>query len=82
MLNVINGSPADPLPVFEAILDKAHNLCGAAVGSLMTFDGEHFRAVAIYGFPERHAAMVRRPFRPNSHLRLLMGGERLIHIAE
>jgi two-component system, NtrC family, sensor kinase len=82
VLNVINGSPADPLPVFEAILDKAHNLCGAAVGSLMTFDGEHFRAVAIHGFPERHAAMVRRPFRPNSHLRLLMGGERLIHIAD
>ena len=82
VLQVINTSPGNLVPVFEAILDKAHSLCGAVVGSLLIYDGKHFHAEATHGQPEEVTAILRRPFLPNIFLRRLVVGEHLVHIPD
>jgi len=83
VLQVINRSPGDVTPVFDAILEKAHTLCGAARGSLVSYDGKRFRAIATRGLPEAFDEVMRRgfPFIPSSPAGQLARGE-YVHILD
>ena len=57
VLQVINASPGDLRPVFNALLEKAMRLCGAAFGSLYTYDGTRFHSAAQLGVPTAYSAV-------------------------
>ena len=85
ILQVINASPGKLEPVFEAMVDKALGLCGAAFGSLWTYDGKGMNAVALRGVPPFFAEFLTRAPHPvgsdSAHGRLLRG-EPVVHITD
>jgi signal transduction histidine kinase len=84
ILEVINRSPGDLGPVFDAILEKAHTLCGATRGTLFLFDGLTFRGAAVHGYPEDFAEQLRRGVGVSQTAAFapLVAGDRLAHFPD
>jgi class 3 adenylate cyclase/predicted component of type VI protein secretion system len=82
VLQVINSSPGDLAPVFDAMLEKAMRLCEAAFGILATYDGGQFRTAAVQGIPAAFAkfrGQNRPSFGPGTGPARILAGERVIH---
>ena len=84
VLEVINRSRGDLVPVFDAMLEKATRLCEAPYGTLFTYDGECFHAAAMRGVPEAFADSLHAPIRPvpGAALDRMVRGERFSHFAD
>jgi GAF domain-containing protein len=85
VLGVINSSPGDLTPVFDAMLEKATQLCEAPFGHLRTWDGERFHLGASHGEPEFCEWFQQRgPIRPDRDAPLgrILAGERVVHFAD
>jgi class 3 adenylate cyclase len=85
VLQVINSSPGDLAPVFDAMLEKAIRLCEATYGGLQTFNGECFNLVASRG-GRRYDELASHlgPFRPErgSTVERLVHGEAVVHLPD
>ena len=85
VLSVISGSFGDLVPVFNAMLGKAMDLCAADFGVLNTFDGELFHTAATRGLPPAYDEYRRSQpleYGPGTAPARLLQGEPIVEILD
>jgi two-component system, NtrC family, sensor kinase len=85
VLSVISSSAGDLVPVFDAMLGKAMQLCGADFGVLNTFDGELFHTAATRGLPPAYDKYRRSQpleYGPGTAPARLLQGEPIVEIPD
>jgi two-component system NtrC family sensor kinase len=84
VLKVISSSPGELEPVFEAMLANATRICAAKFGSLVLFEGNMYRRVALHNAPaafvEEQAREPVRPLAASPTLSRVAGTKQVIHI--
>src|SRR5439155_15494821 len=80
VLEVINSSPGELGPVFEAMLEKATRLCEGTQGILWTYDGEILRPAATFGLAAEFADFLSKLVRRGAGTPIgrILRGERLV----
>ena len=85
VLQVINSSPGDLAPVFDAMLANAMRLCEAAFGILLVSDGSNFRTAALHGVPPAMAEFLSHTQREAGRytaIGRMLKGEDVVHFED
>ena len=86
VLQVISSSPGELDAVFQAMLENATRICKASFGTLLLYDGDAFRHVALHNAPQAWAAEQQRdPVPPRHAARVLYrvaDTRQIAHIAD
>src|SRR5437660_2898056 len=86
VLEIINSSPGDLAPVFDAMLEKATRLCEAAFGIMNTYDDGQYKAVALHRVPPALEEVFLDPATPqpapNSPPMRLTRGEDVVNVED
>ncbi|WGD49666.1 GAF domain-containing protein [Bradyrhizobium sp. CB1650] len=85
VLSVISRSTGDLARVFDAMLGKAMQLCGASFGVLNTYDGAQFHTAATYGLTPAYDEFRRKmplDYGPATAPVRLLKGEAFVEIAD
>ncbi|HWB49061.1 MAG TPA: GAF domain-containing protein [Stellaceae bacterium] len=85
VLGVINSSPGNLTPVFDTMLKRAVQLCEAAFGHLIIYDGERFSPVSAIGEPQIVEWLKQRgPVKPGAGTTMerIVRGERVVQIED
>jgi GAF domain-containing protein len=83
VLEVINASPGNLAPVFDAMLERAVRLSESAFGMMNLYENNRFKGVALRGVPPGILSWEAAP-QPGPHnaLTRLVNGEDVVHIED
>jgi GAF domain-containing protein len=85
VLEVINASPGELQPVFDAMLERAVRLTESAFGMMSVYEEERFRSVAFHDVPDglRELWTTAPPTPgPQNALTRLINGEDVVHVED
>ena len=86
VLQVISSSQGELEPVFQAMLENATRICEATFGSMLLYDGDAFRRVAIHNAPSPFAKLNETAplirIQGNPTLTRLVETKRVMHVAD
>ena len=89
VLNIINSSPSDLAPVFDAMVERALRLCRANYGGMGIFEGDHYRVSSFRGvipqqWAEQWAEFISKPVHVvhGSAPDRIRHGDEIVHIPD
>ncbi|MFL5100041.1 MAG: GAF domain-containing protein, partial [Xanthobacteraceae bacterium] len=82
MLRVISSSSGVLEPVFQAMLYNATRICQAKFGTLLLFEEDQLRLVAVHGAPREFEELRRREPTVPIYVRRLVETRQIVHVAD
>jgi GAF domain-containing protein len=82
VLRAISSSPGELAPVFQAMLANATRICEAKFGTLLLFEENEFRLVAMHGAPPEFEELRRRDPRVPIYVRRLVETRQIVQVAD